>query len=143
MEDLVINSRLIIPSQYLEASYSRSSGPGGQHVNKLNTQVHLFLDIAKCPCFSEAQKNKLRTALKARIDKQGILQVSCQQYRSQVANRNTAMERMADLIRAALKPVRMRKKTSVPKRAVEKRLQDKSARAKIKQARSGRDKGGE
>jgi ribosome-associated protein len=137
MEDLVINSRLIIPSRYLEVSYSRSSGPGGQHVNKLNTQVHLFFDIAGCPCFSEIQKNKLRSALKSRIDTRGILHVSSQQYRSQAANRNVALKRMASLIGAALKPVRVRKKTTVPKKAIEKRLRAKRARSELKQTRRG------
>jgi ribosome-associated protein len=118
-------------------SHSRSSGPGGQHVNKLNTRVSIFLDVRRCPCFSDTQKRILSTVLKNRMDKQGIFQVSSQQYRSQIANRDAALRRMAELITAALKPKRKRKKTRIPKRTIEKRLQDKKARSKTKQLRSG------
>jgi len=136
MEDLYINPKITIPSEYLTVSCSRSSGPGGQHVNKLNTRVSVFLDIRNCPCLSEQQKHKLTAALKGRVDKQGVLQVSSQQSRSQVTNRNTALQRMAELIGQALKPKRIRKKTHVPKRAVEKRLNDKKCRSNIKRFRS-------
>lgn len=136
MEDLVVNSRITIPSEYLTILYSRSSGPGGQHVNKLNTRVSVFLDIQNCPCFSERQKHALAVALKGRLDKQGVLQVSSQQFRSQAANRNAAFQRMAEMINRAVKPKRIRKKTNIPKRAVEKRLQDKRKHARVKQLRS-------
>ena len=76
MQDLYINPKLTIPSDYLNISTSRSSGPGGQHVNKLNTRVSVFIDVQNCPYFTENQKHVLLTALKNRIDKQGILQKS-------------------------------------------------------------------
>ena len=78
MEDLYINPKITIPSEYLTVSFSRSSGPGGQHVNKLNTRVSVFLDIRNCPCLSEQQKHQLAAALKGRVDKQGVFQVSSQ-----------------------------------------------------------------
>ncbi len=71
------------------------------------------------------------------MDKQGVLQVSSQQYRSQTANRDVALRRMAELVAAALKPKRRRKKTRIPKKTIEKRLDDKKARSKTKQLRSG------
>lgn len=135
MEDLYINPKITIPSEYLTFLYSRSSGPGGQHVNKLNTRASVFLDILNCPYFSERQKNMLAITLKGRIDKQGVLQISSQQSRSQAANRNTALQRMAQLIDQAIKPKRVRKKTHVPKRAVEKRLNEKKNRSNIKRFR--------
>lgn len=137
MEDLYINPKITIPSDCFDVSHSRSSGPGGQHVNKLNTRVSIFLDVRKCPCFSDAQKRTLLTVLKNRMDKQGVLQVSSQQYRSQTANRDVALRRMAELVAAALKPKRRRKKTRIPKKTIEKRLDDKKARSKTKQLRSG------
>jgi ribosome-associated protein len=76
------------------------------------------------------------TVLKNRIDKQGVLQVSSQQYRSQTANRDAALRRMAELIAAALKHKPRRKKTRIPRRAIEKRLEDKKYRSKTKQLRS-------
>ncbi|MHC4288260.1 MAG: alternative ribosome rescue aminoacyl-tRNA hydrolase ArfB [Planctomycetota bacterium] len=137
MEDLYINPKITIPAECFRVSHSRSSGPGGQHVNKLNTRVSIFLDIRECPCFSEAQKRTLFTVLKNRMDKQGVFQVSSQQYRSQTANRDAALRRMAELIATALKPKPRRKKTRIPKRTIEKRLEDKKARSKTKQLRSG------
>jgi ribosome-associated protein len=137
MEDLYINPKITIPSDCFCISHSRSSGPGGQHVNKLNTRVSLFLDVPKCPCFSEVQKRTLFTVLKNRMDKQGVLQVSSQQYRSQIANRDAASRRMAELIGAALKPKPRRKKTRIPKRTIKRRLEDKKTRSKTKQLRSG------
>jgi len=137
MDDLYINPAITIPADYFNVSYSRSSGPGGQHVNKLNTRVSVFLDVRQCPCFSDAHKRILSTVLKNRTDKQGVLQVSSQRQRSQMANRDTALRRMAELIAAALKPKRIRRKTRIPRRTMEKRLQDKKARSKTKQLRSG------
>ena len=137
MEDLYINPKISISADHFHVSHSRSSGPGGQHVNKLNTRVSIFLDILKCSCLSKHQKQTLLTVLKNRIDKQGVLQVSSQQYRSQTANRDAALRRMAELIAAALKPKPRRKKTRIPKRAIEKRLEDKKYRSKTKQLRSG------
>jgi ribosome-associated protein len=136
MEDLYINPKITIPSEYLTFSYSRSSGPGGQHVNKLNTRVSVFLDIRNCPCFSEQQKHKLTAALKGRVDKHGVLQVSSQRSRSQAGNRNAALQRMTELIGQTLKPKRTRKEMHVPKRAIEKRLNDKKSRSNIKRFRS-------
>ena len=138
MEDLTINSKITIPAEYLTVSYSRSSGPGGQHVNKLNTRVSVFLDIRNCPCFSELQKQKLLSSLKGRIDKQGVLQISSQQFRSQAANRDEALQRMSRLIYDAIKIKRVRKKTKTPKKAIEKRLQNKKERSMLKKIRSGK-----
>ncbi|MHC5172672.1 MAG: alternative ribosome rescue aminoacyl-tRNA hydrolase ArfB [Planctomycetota bacterium] len=121
MEDLYINPKITIPAECFRVSHSRSSGPG----------------IRECPCFSEAQKRTLFTVLKNRMDKQGVFQVSSQQYRSQTANRDAALRRMAELIATALKPKPRRKKTRIPKRTIEKRLEDKKARSKTKQLRSG------
>jgi ribosome-associated protein len=135
MEDLYINPKITLPSDCFQITFSRSSGPGGQHVNKLNTRVSVFLDVRRCPYFSDVQKQTLSTVLKNRMDKQGVLQVSSQQYRSQVANRDAALRRMAELIASALKPKRKRIKTRVPRRVIEKRLEDKKRRSKTKQLR--------
>lgn len=136
MENLHIHPNINIDSAYLNVSYSRSSGPGGQHVNKLNTKVTVYLDVRQCPAFSDRQKHLLENALSGRTDKQGVLRVSSQRFRSQAANQNAALERMTELIEDALKPRRIRKKTRLPKRAKEKRLQEKKNRSAIKRFRS-------
>ena len=136
MEDLYINPKIILPSDCFSVAYSRSSGPGGQHVNKLNTRATVFFDVSQCPCLTDRQKLTLSQTLSGRMDKNGVMQVSSQQFRSQLANQNAAFKRMAALIESALKPKRVRKKTRTPKKAVEKRLQDKKYHSKRKQLRS-------
>lgn len=136
MEDLHIHPNITISSEFLTVSYARSSGPGGQHVNKLNTKVTVFLDVEGCPDFNDRQKHILKTVFLGRMDKHGKLRVSSQKYRSQSDNRNAALERLTVLIETALKPKRVRKKTKIPIRAKEKRLKDKKARSAVKQLRS-------
>ena len=136
MEDLYIHPNIHIESTWLNVVCSRSSGPGGQHVNKLNTKVTIFLDVRQCPAFNERQKHILLNSLSGRINKEGVLRVSSQQYRSQAANLQAALKRMTELIEKALKPRRVRKKTHIPKRAKEKRLRDKKARSTVKKLRS-------
>ena len=120
MDSLFINSKLSIPVSLLTFTFSRSSGPGGQNVNKLNTRVCVSLDIGECDCLTDTQQRKIRRSLKGRIDKQGVLNVVCQEYRSQHANRNAVVRRLAELLAEALKPVKPRKATKLPKSAVEK-----------------------
>ena len=74
--------------------------------------------------------------LKGRIDKEGVLQVICQEYRSQHANRNAAVQRLAELLAEALKPVKVRKAMKLPKSAIEKRLREKKRRSLQKKQRS-------
>lgn len=136
MDDLIINSKLTIPAADLEFAYSRSSGPGGQHVNKLNTRVQVSLNIRACEFLSDSQKEKLIRKLAGRISQQGDLSVTCQEHRSQHGNRAAACERMAELIRDALKPVKIRKKTKIPRAVIEKRLRQKKQTAEKKQHRS-------
>ena len=139
MDSLFINQNLSIPESLLTFTFSRSSGPGGQNVNKLNTRVCVSLDIANCPYLSDFRKQKIRRSLKGRIDKQGVLSVVCQEYRSQHANRNAVMRQMAELIAEALKPVKTRKTTKLPKSAIEKRLREKKQRSLLKKQRSDKD----
>jgi len=120
----------------LAFTFSRSSGPGGQNVNKLNTRVGVSLDVANCSCLTDAQRQKIIHALKGRMDKRGVLWVICQEYRSQHANRKAVLERLAELIADALKPVKKRKKTKIPKAVIEKRLREKKNRSLLKKRRS-------
>lgn len=131
----------IVPGLVLEAGdfvfkYTRSSGPGGQNVNKVNTRVTLFFDIKNCEKLSGWQKRQIYKKFTTRIDKNGVLRIICQKHRTQKANRKTAIERLAELLRRALKRKPVRKKTKVPKRAIEKRISDKKHRSRLKQQRS-------
>ncbi|MHC4552993.1 MAG: alternative ribosome rescue aminoacyl-tRNA hydrolase ArfB [Planctomycetota bacterium] len=135
MEPLTINRKLSIPESDLTFTFSRSSGPGGQNVNKLNTRVTVSLNIDKCEAFTDGQRARVRHVLKSRIDKEGNLNLSCQEYRSQHANRNAVLERLAELIAKALKPVKKRRPTKPTKGSIERRLQSKQKRSQLKKLR--------
>jgi ribosome-associated protein len=117
---------------------SRSSGPGGQNVNKVSTRMTVLFDINACLSLSPEQKSRIFARLRSRISTEGVLQVSCQDYRSQAANRQAVLERLADLLRRALAKAPIRKATSVPYRARAKRLDTKARRGSIKKLRSDR-----
>lgn len=115
---------------------SRSSGPGGQNINKLNTRVTLFFDVADCESLSELQKQRVLTQLSTRIDKNGVLRVISQKYRTQRANRKVAVERFQQLLTNALKIRPVRKKTKVPYTIRQRRLEEKRQRSLLRLQRS-------
>ena len=130
-----------VPEGELVFKASRSSGPGGQNVNKLNTRVTVLLDVAGSPSLSDQQKQQVRSRLARRIDSRGVLHVAFQKHRSQEANRRAAVERLQQLVQAALAPVPVRRKTRAPAAARERRLQEKKQRSDRKQQRMGRNWG--
>jgi len=130
---------VLVPESELVFKASRSSGPGGQNVNKLNTRVTAFFDVAGSPSLSEDQKQQILHALSTRTDKDGVLHVASQKHRSQEANRRAAAERLQQLVRDALRPKPVRKKTKTPAAARERRLKEKKQRSARKQQRMGKD----
>ncbi len=109
----------------LKFKFSRSSGPGGQHVNKVSTQVELYFEIEKSAILSAEQKLIITEKLKSRISNNGILALKCDDTRSQIKNREIVVSRFIELIEEALKPVKQRKPTRRSKASVEKRLKEK------------------
>ena len=130
-----IKNKIEINESELIFKTSRSSGPGGQNVNKVNTRVTLFFDITASRSFSEAQKSQIIRKLTARIGKAGAIRVVSQKHRTQKANRNAAVERLTELLRTALKTTPPRKKTKVPFPEKQKRLQNKKQRGLLKKKR--------
>lgn len=133
-----ITNRISIPDEELRFTASRSGGPGGQNVNKVNTRVTLWFDILNSPSLFEEDKERIMGRLGSRIDKDGILRVVAQETRSQAANRELALERFVELLQSALKQVPIRKKTRVSKGAKLRRLEDKRQRSMLKNERSKR-----
>lgn len=118
---------------------SRSSGPGGQNVNKVNSKVELRFDIQNSSLLTDDQKEILHTKLATKITSEGILSVVSQRDRSQLANKEDAIEKLYLLISKALKPVIRRRKTKPTKSSVEKRLTGKRIKSEIKQNRQKLD----
>jgi ribosome-associated protein len=125
-----------IPEEKLVFKTSRSSGPGGQNVNKLNTKVTLCFDAANYEGFTETQRQRILKQLATRADKNGRIRVTCQRERTQRANRDAAVERLKELLTEALKRRPVRKKSKVPRWAMQKRLEDKRKRALLKKQRA-------
>lgn len=114
---------------------SRSGGPGGQNVNKLETRVELRFDIAGSRSLSPDEKALLLERLRSRLESGGILRIVVQESRSQWQNKQIALEKLAEVMRNALKPRKKRKPTKPTKNAREKRLRAKRIRSERKNAR--------
>ena len=133
-----INDRLAVPEEELSFAASRSGGPGGQNVNKVNTRVMLRFDVKRSPSLSDWQRGRILSRLATRITKDGVLVITSQRHRTQRANRAAAVERFAELLREALKRQRVRKKTRVPRAVKERRLEAKKRRGRVKKLRAKR-----
>jgi ribosome-associated protein len=114
---------------------SRSSGPGGQNVNKVNSKVELRFDIQNSILLSDEQKEILQVKLATKISSEGILSIVSQIDRSQLANKEDAIRKFYLLITKALTPVKRRKRTKPTLTSVEKRLTGKRIKSEIKQNR--------
>lgn len=132
---IYINETLLIPVSELEFQFSRSSGPGGQNVNRTSTQVELYFDVVQSSSLSSEQKQRVLEALRSHIDKDGVLHLTSQETRSQVRNRELVIARFTELLRQALRPRKKRKPTKPTKAAKEERLKEKKQRKKTKQGR--------
>ncbi len=124
-----------IPPNELRFRTARSGGPGGQHVNKTSTKVEVLWNVAGSESLSDAQRERLLAKLSSRIDVRGMLRVASTDSRSQFQNRETAVDRINEIVRRALRVPKPRKKTRPPRRAVENRLAEKKKRAKKKEDR--------
>jgi len=130
-----ITDQLSVPLSELRFTSARSSGPGGQNVNKVNTRVTLWFDVINSPSLSPRQKELIQNHLRTRINKEGVLRVVSQKSRSQAFNREAAIERFTLLLRESLHEILPKKKTAVPRAVKERRLEKKKHRSILKERR--------
>ncbi len=116
-------------SPYVRYKTSRSGGSGGQNVNKVASKVELLFDFKKCDLFSEEEKNLINERLSSKIQSDGLLQVISQESRSQLENKDIALQKLIALLINALKLNKKRKKTTPSKKAIQKRLDSKRKQA--------------
>jgi ribosome-associated protein len=132
---LRINNELAIPLSELSYRFSRSSGPGGQHVQKSATRVELIFDVANSPSLTDTQREKILKRLKGYIDTAGLLHLTAQSERSQLRNREEVTARFQALLRQALKRRKRRKPTQPSAASKERRIRKKKQRSQIKKWR--------
>ena len=131
-DQLRLNQQLVIPSAELSWRFSRASGPGGQNVNKTDSRVELLFDLARSEALPILLKTRALQRLAAGLV-DGVVVITAAEYRSQLRNREAALVRLAQLLRAAIAaPSPPRRATRPSRGSVERRLQAKKQRSSIK-----------
>ncbi|HLG90304.1 MAG TPA: alternative ribosome rescue aminoacyl-tRNA hydrolase ArfB [Alphaproteobacteria bacterium] len=130
-----ITDRIAIDESELDFEFVLASGPGGQNVNKVSSAVRLKFDIRRSPSIPDAVRSRLERLAGRRLTQDGILVIAAQRFRSQIRNREDAIERLAELIRAASIPPKPRRPTRPTLSSRRERLQSKARRSAVKQTR--------
>ena len=126
-------SHIVIPESELEERFIRSSGPGGQNVNKVSSAVQLRFDVRNSPSLSETVRAALLKA--SGVTQDGVLVITAQRFREQERNRADARARLVEIVRRAATPQKPRRATKIPKASKRKRLESKKHRSEIKRGR--------
>ncbi len=126
-----------IDEQELQETFIRSSGPGGQNVNKVATAVQLRFDVAQSPSLPPEVRDRLLRLGGKRVTDAGVLMIDARRFRTQERNRQDARERLVALIRKAAVRPKTRRKTRPTAGSVKRRLESKHHRARVKRTRQG------
>ena len=132
---LIVNDRVQIPLSEFDFLYSRSSGPGGQNVNKVSSKVQLRWDLTTSPSLPPEIGDRFRALNRRRITTEGVFTITSQEFRDQPRNRANCLDKLRDLLVVACAVPRRRKATRVPRSAKRRRLAEKKQRSERKQGR--------
>jgi len=141
--DIRVERGLVIPAAEIHEAASRAGGPGGQHVNKSNTRVTLRWNVAQSDALTPAQRRRLLRRLAPRLTRRFQLVVHAGRHRSRARNRDLARERLAELVREALRRKRVRVPTAPSRGARERTARQKKRHSELKRSRSRSQRDGE
>jgi ribosome-associated protein len=130
-----IGNSISIGDDELEFHFVRSSGPGGQNVNKVATAAQLRFDVAHSPSLPPEVRERLKALAGKRLTDAGVLVIDARRFRTQERNRRDALDRLTELLRRAVEKPRPRRKTVPGRAAVERRLTEKRSRSDTKRTR--------
>jgi ribosome-associated protein len=138
-DDIRVNRTCVIPAREVKFRFSRSSGPGGQNVNKRSTQVELIFDVANSPSLGPRQRARAMARLATRLDSDGRLRIVASEERTQGRNREIALERLRRVMSDALRPPPPKRRPTRPSaRANARRISTKRRRGALKRTRADR-----
>jgi len=133
--DLKITKTLVIPSNEIKWRFSRSSGPGGQNVNKIESRVEIIFNLEDSKVLNDYQKEILKRNLKTKLVNNS-LRLAVQEHRNQLLNRQLALMKFSSILKNALnKPFKLRKSTQPTKASQKKRIEFKKKRSELKKSR--------
>ena len=133
--DLKITKTLVIPSNEIKWRFSRSSGPGGQNVNKIESRVEIIFNLEDSKVLNDYQKEILKRNLKKKLVNNS-LRLAVQEHRNQLLNRQLALMKFSSILKNALnKPFKLRKSTQPTKESQKKRVEVKKKRGELKKSR--------
>ena len=133
--NLIINSKLEIPANEIKWRFSRSSGSGGQNVNKTDSRVEIRFDVSESKALTPYQKHRIRSHDETKLVK-GCICIAVQENRTQYQNRQLALDRLAATLRNLLKPPPQKRRETIPTRSSQrKRIESKKQRGALKKNR--------